>query len=70
MTPKSADSKVKKEIEMFFHCANCLGKVPENEKYRPYLEVGWTEKGLQVWCKLCNSNIIHLDFKGEKIDVA
>jgi hypothetical protein len=35
-----------------------------------HLEVGWTPKGLQVWCKRCERNVLHLDFEGRKVAVA
>ena len=28
---------------------------------------GWTMEGLQVWCEKCDSNVINLDFKGQKV---
>jgi hypothetical protein len=46
------------EISGYFHCADCMsGK----------LAVGWTKKGLQVFCEKCNKNVIILDFQGQKI---
>lgn len=63
--------KSKSEIGMFFHCKGCLGMRPDNLSPREWaaLEVGWTEKGLQVWCVRCEKNVIHLDFMGQKVDV-
>jgi hypothetical protein len=29
-------------------------------------EVGWTELGIQVWCKRHGINIIHVDFENQK----
>ena len=29
--------------------------------------IGCTEKGLHVWCETCDSNVINLDFKGQKV---
>jgi len=31
-------------------------------------EVGWTQKGFQVWCMRHNVNVIHIDFMGQKVD--
>ena len=28
------------------------------------LEIGFTELGLQVWCKRCEVNVVHVDFEG------
>ena len=30
------------------------------------LDVGWTEWGLQVWCRRHQANVIHMDFEGEQ----
>lgn len=48
-----------KEIDSFFHCARCTraGK-------RSDLEAGLTPLGIQVWCRGCDSNILHVDFQG------
>ena len=47
------------EISGYFHCGTCTsGK----------LAVGWTKKGLQVFCEKCNKNVINLDFLGQKIN--
>jgi|HubBroStandDraft_6_1064221.scaffolds.fasta_scaffold00050_19 hypothetical protein len=56
------------EIKMFFHCAHCLKDKPIGISPRAWvsLEAGWTELGLQVWCKRCEMNIIHVDFEGQK----
>ena len=56
------------EIEGFFNCKKCLAELPQDTCPRDYqqLEVGWTEKGIQVWCKRHDINIIHIDFEGQK----
>lgn len=47
------------EISGYFHCANCMsGK----------LAVGWTKKGIQVFCENCSQSVINLDFQGHKIN--
>lgn len=57
-------------IEMFFHCASCMPDKPRGISPRDYadLEVGWTRKGLQVWCKRCDKNVINIDLLGQKVD--
>jgi hypothetical protein len=46
------------EINGYFHCKTCnSGK----------LAVGWTKKGLQVFCEKCAKNVINLDFLDQKI---
>lgn len=65
MTRKIPNSN---EIKMFFHCANCFGDMPDGTSPSEWssLEAGWTELGLQVRCKRCDLNIIHIDFEGHK----
>lgn len=55
-------------IKMFFHCAKCMKKKPINKSPREWsmLEVAFTEIGIQVWCKRCECNIVHVDFEGQK----
>lgn len=56
------------EIKMFFHCANCFDDMPDGTSPREWssIEAGWTKLGLQVRCKRCDLNIIHIDFEGQK----
>jgi hypothetical protein len=55
-------------IKSFFHCKRCLTDKPGDISPRDYamLEVGWTELGMQVWCKRHEANIIHISFEGQK----
>ncbi len=55
-----------KEIKLFFHCELCLAEKPADLSPTEWkdLEVGWTELGLQVWCRRHNANVIHIDFEG------
>lgn len=56
------------EIKMYLHCKLCLEELPSDQSPREYLrvEVGWTTKGLQVWCNRHECNIVHIDFEGKK----
>lgn len=56
------------EIELYFHCKECLEEKTDevSAKEYQYIEAGWTRKGLQVWCKRHNKQIIHVDFEGSK----
>jgi len=58
--------------QSIFNCAACVPRVPDGISPREYmhLEVGWTSRGLQVWCKRCERNVLHLDFEGRKVAVA
>lgn len=48
------------EIFLFLHCAQCL-----DNGYKGIYDVGWTIKGLQIWCTVCNSNVVNIDFEGQ-----
>ena len=54
--------KTENGIQMYFHCKNCISKGIKDS-----VAVGWTIKGIQVWCDTCNTNIVALDFKGLKV---
>lgn len=56
----------KNEIKLYFHCGLCMKELPEGISPREWarLEVGWTERGLQVWCKRHDVNVMHIDFEG------
>jgi hypothetical protein len=55
----------KNGIKSYFHCKTCLTKNNEPDK----IAVGWTWKGLQVWCDNCDTNVIALDFLGNKVSI-
>ena len=56
------------EIEMYLHCKQCLTQKPLGVSMAEWgtYDVGWTRLGIQVWCKKHNSNILHMDFQGQK----
>ena len=60
--------KNENEITTFFHCVRCFDDRPADQSPRDWarLEVGFTEIGLQVWCKRCECNIAHIDFEGQR----
>lgn len=43
------------KVRDYIHCTICGSGA---------LAVGWTEKGLQVWCTHCDENVLELDFLG------
>lgn len=53
-------------------CAKCADEVASGAagavSMRDYgrLDVGFTERGLQVWCVRHDLNIVHVDFAGAK----
>ena len=54
--------KMENGIQMYFHCKDCL-----NNGRKDKIAVGWTVKGVQVWCETCDTNVVALDFKGLKV---
>jgi len=59
---------MKNKIKMYLHCKKCLDVKKMEDK--GFLAVGWTKKGLQVWCETCDQNVMALDFEGKKISYA
>ncbi len=56
-----------KEISLYLHCCQCLIEVAEHqEPIEQRLEVGWTELGIQVWCRRHDINVLHVDFEGQR----
>ena len=63
------------DIQTFLHCKSCLDKRPINDKKEyiisprewVHLEVGFTKKGLQIYCVRCEKNVCALDFLGQKV---
>ncbi len=64
--------KSENEIRMFLHCKDCGKEIPPGMSRSDYqeIEVGWTEIGLQVWCKRHDHSIIHIDFEGHNHPVS
>tara|TARA_Y100000034_G_scaffold132045_1_gene194130 strand:+ start:1842 stop:2084 length:243 start_codon:yes stop_codon:yes gene_type:complete len=56
------------DIHMYYHCGKCLNDRPSNTSPSEWssLEVGSTKLGIQVWCKRCQKNVMHVDFEGQK----
>lgn len=69
MTAEILELRPKEEchIETFFHCAECMKEIPEDESPKSYqhIQAGWTEQGLEVWCTRHDLKIIHVDFEGQ-----
>lgn len=56
------------QIVRYLHCNLCLEELPAGwspQEYGDY-EIGWTIKGIQIWCKRHDCNIMHMDFEGQK----
>lgn len=56
-------------IQMYFHCSKCLDEIPKSKspKNHARLNVGYTKKGIQVWCSRHDCNVVAFDFLGQKI---
>jgi len=54
------------EIRMFQHCALCIHELPAGTSPADFaqLEMGWTKRGFQVWCRRHDANVLHVDFEG------
>jgi hypothetical protein len=67
MTP-AAPVTADNQIVMYFHCGGCLSDCPPGISPGDWarIEVGWTQRGLQVRCRRCDRNIMHIDFEGRK----
>ena len=57
-----------KAILLFIHCKTCLMSLPAGQSPATFqdLEVGWTDVGLQVWCRRHDTNVLHVDFGGAR----
>ena len=55
-------------IRAFFHCKRCLELVPDGGSPKQFarLEVGSTERGIQIRCVRHDINVLHVDFEGQK----
>ena len=63
--------KSRPKILLYFNCKKCVDELPIGETPESFgrLTVGWTKKGLQVFCVRHRLNVITLDFKGQKVDI-
>ncbi len=52
------------EILSYWHCKKCCA-----EKSPQRMSVGWTPKGIQVWCETHNENVQHIDLLGQQVAV-
>lgn len=60
-------------IEQPIVCSRCADEVeagdagPVSMAEYGRLEVGFTERGLQVWCRRHGGNVVHFDFEGRPL---
>lgn len=54
------------QIISYMHCGMCLQERPEGISPADWqdLEFGFTEKGMQIWCRRHDCNLLHVDYEG------
>lgn len=59
------------QIKHILECKRCVETCPHGTLLQDYLRVtiGLTPYGLQVWCVRHQANVIHVDFRGQRIPV-
>lgn len=59
------------EIKHFLECKRCAESCPVGITIQEWqdIQVGLTAYGLQIWCTRHNSNVFHVDFRGQKLAV-
>ena len=65
-----SDKTMDNEIELYFHCAECLKEKPPDVSPKEWqrIQVGWTRRGFQVWCVRHEINVTNVDFRGQKVE--
>ncbi len=62
-------------ITTFMHCGKCLKEhqdgfttdgVPQSPRDYASLEIGYTKRGFQVWCKRHECNVVHIDLEAHQ----
>ena len=50
-------------------CADELAALSQPQSLQDYtaMDVGFTDYGIQVWCRRHRANIVHIDFQGAKL---
>ena len=50
-------------------CADELAELSSPQSLQDYasMDVGFTDYGIQVWCRRHKANIVHIDFQGAKL---
>ncbi|MBT7280003.1 MAG: hypothetical protein HN835_04740 [Rhodobiaceae bacterium] len=59
-------------ITNYVACSKCADEVakldpPESLQNYAAMDVGFTDWGVQVWCRRHKVNIVHIDFEGQKL---
>lgn len=64
--PKPPPLSPDNQIRAFMHCSLCIAENPGDVSPAAFarLSVGWTPRGLQVWCERHGANVCNVDFEG------
>ena len=56
------------QIHTYFACKLCLDEKPDEVSPAAWSrnEIGWTQYGVQVWCRRHDCNVINIDFEGHR----
>lgn len=59
-------------ITQYVVCSKCADELahlnpPQSLQDCAAMDVGFTEYGVQVWCRRHKANIVHIDFQGAKL---
>lgn len=56
------------DIKSYIHCSKCFKDMPDGKSPQTWamLDIGFTDIGIQVWCRRHNSNVMHIDFQGHR----
>lgn len=54
-------------IDTYLHCGLCIESRPQGLSPEEWstLAIGYTSRGLQVWCTRHQANVVHVDFHGQ-----
>lgn len=62
--------KIENKIGAFWHCGKCVDEQRASGERKPQdIEVGYTPRGFQVWCRRHDTNVRHIDFRGQKVGI-
>ena len=55
-------------IAEYIHCVQCLKDIPEgiSPNLWTQTDVGYTDSGIQVWCKRHECSVVHIDLDESK----
>ena len=66
-------SLLQNQITQHVICAKCeeefLNGLTDSSSFQDYtkLDVGFTDTGMQVWCRRHDANVVHVDFEGREL---